>query len=149
MISPVHSSTCVPDASPSRLEMENTKKPSILLPVLIVLAAALVLYGGVLQKLVHDWIDDPNYSHGFFIPLFVGFVLWTKRKRLLSLSHEGTWWGVLAGLAALCLMIVATLGAELFLARVSFVLLLAGVILCFGGWRSDGHRHPKWGYRYG
>ena len=34
------------------------------------------LYAPILGRLVQQWWTDPNFSHGFFVPAFVGFVVW-------------------------------------------------------------------------
>src|ERR1700726_4235044 len=35
-----------------------------------------LLYASVLRNLVVQWWTDPDYSYGFFIPLFSGYILW-------------------------------------------------------------------------
>lgn len=94
-----------------------------------------VLYGGVLARLVEDWLHDPDYSHGFLVPLFSAFLIWRNRQALRRLPLRPSLWG-LAGIAlSLAVLVVGKLGAELFLQRSSFVLLLAAVVVCFLGWR--------------
>jgi exosortase len=84
--------------------------------------------------LVRDWWNDPNFSHGFFVPLFSGFLVWRDRKRLAVLPTAPSSWGALIMAAALAVMIVGVLGSELFLQRTSLILLLAGVVVHFFGW---------------
>ena len=104
-------------------------------PIGILAVVAAFLYGGILARLVDDWLHDPNYSHGFLVPLFSAFLVWRNRRALSRLPAKPTWWG-LAGIAgALMVLVVGKLGAELFLTRSSFVLLLAGMVLYFLGWR--------------
>jgi exosortase len=94
-----------------------------------------VCYAPVLQRLVRQWIDDQDMGHGFFVPVIAGYIIWQKRQDLLAESPSPTWWGlVLVGWGALQLL-VATLGAELFLARTAFVISLIGVILTLVGFR--------------
>jgi exosortase len=100
--------------------------------VLLLLVA--FLYHDVLFKLVRDWWTDPNFSHGFLVPLFCGFVLWRGRKRLVTLPVRPSWFGVLVIAGSLAMLILGTLGAELFLARASLVFLLAGFVIFFLGW---------------
>jgi len=40
-----------------------------------------LLYAGVIQSLVSQWWHDPNYGHGFFVPVFSCLILWLERKR--------------------------------------------------------------------
>jgi len=95
---------------------------------------SLWLYGSTLGHLVRQWWQDPNFSYGFFVPLFSGFVLWQERDRLSRIAPCPSWSGFAVISLALCLLVVGRLGAELFLARSSFVLLLAGLTILFRGW---------------
>ncbi len=98
-------------------------------------ALLLVSYAPVLQRLARQWIDDPDMGHGFFVPIIAGYIIWQKKQNLLAESPSPTWWGLaLVGWGALQLL-VATLGAELFLARTAFVISLIGVVLTLGGFR--------------
>jgi Transmembrane exosortase (Exosortase_EpsH) len=38
------------------------------------------LYASVLAHLFLQWISDPNFQHGIFVPLFALFVLWQDCK---------------------------------------------------------------------
>lgn len=91
------------------------------------------LYLPILVRLVQQW-TDPYFSHGFFVPFFSAYVLWTERDRLAQLSLQPSWSGLLLLAAALCLLIVGDMGVELFTARVSLLLVVAGLIVLFLGW---------------
>ncbi len=96
-------------------------------------ALLLASYLPVLWRLVRQWDSDPDMGHGFFVPLVVGFIVWQKRAELLALKPQPNWWGlaiVLYGGLQLC---IATLGAELFLARTAFVISVIGIVLLMGG----------------
>lgn len=94
-----------------------------------------LLYFDILRHLVEQWSHDPNYSHGFFVPLFSLFVLWAERKRLASLPAEPHWSGLVVCSGALAMLIVGVLGVEQFLSRSSLVILVAGLLIYFKGWR--------------
>ncbi len=91
------------------------------------------LYWPTLLHLVAQWWTDPNFSHGFFVPLFSGFVIWQERDRLARIAPQPSWTGLIVLLAGLVLLIVGRLGAELFLDRSSMLLVLAGVVILFLG----------------
>ncbi len=92
------------------------------------------LYSSILGHLVVQWWKDPNFSHGFFVPLFSAFVLWQERARLSRLTPKPSWFGLVIVAFGMCLLIVGQLGAELFLARSSLLIVLAGLIVLFYGW---------------
>lgn len=101
---------------------------------LVLLVVLGFLYADTLARLVRHWIDDPDFSHGFFVPFFSAFVVWTQRKQLAAVPIKPAWAGLAVVAAALLLLIVGVLGAELFLARTSLVFLLAGLVIHFLGW---------------
>ena len=101
----------------------------------IVWVAALlaVCYGPILVSLVRNWNDDPDMGHGFFVPIIAGYIAWQKRSQLEKLTARPNWWGLAILLWAALQLYLATLGAELFLARTSFVISIIGAVLLLGG----------------
>jgi exosortase len=72
-------------------------------------------------------------GHGFFVPLIAGYIAWQKRDRIAHLLPAPNWWGLAIMLWAGFQLYIATLGAELFLARTSLVLSIIGAVLLLGG----------------
>lgn len=103
------------------------------------------LYGGILVYLVENWWIDPDYSHGFFVPLFVGYVLWRQRKELVSVPRSPSWFGLVIMAGALGILVVGVLGAELFLSRTSLLFLIAGMVIYFLGWQHLRKAAFAWG----
>ncbi|HYO91258.1 MAG TPA: archaeosortase/exosortase family protein, partial [Pyrinomonadaceae bacterium] len=101
-----------------------------------IFAAISFLYLSVLVKLGNDWWTDENYSHGLLVPLIMGFMLWTERERLERVARVSRpsllLGGVCSVLADLALW-AGTAGAELYVQRMSLVLLLAGIVIYFWG----------------
>jgi exosortase len=93
------------------------------------------LYFSILLRLAAQWWHDPNFSHGFLVPLFSLFVLWKERSRLVRECPSPSWWGLPILLFAILVLLAGVLGSELFLARTSLLLLIAGLIVFFLGWR--------------
>ena len=90
-------------------------------------------FAPVLGRLIHQWDHDPDMGHGFFVPLVAGFIIWQRREELAAVKPEPNMWGLaLVTFGALQLML-GTLGAELFTARLAFVLSLIGVVWFLGG----------------
>ena len=97
-------------------------------------ALTLAVYYRVLAKLVTDWWQIPDFSHGFLVPFFAAYLVWAKRKTLLNTRLAPSWSGVAVVGLGLAVLLLGVYGAELFLARISLVILLAGIVLSFGGW---------------
>ena len=45
-------------------------------------AIILVCFGGTLRHLAHRWANEPDYSHGFLVPVFAAYLLWYRRDLL-------------------------------------------------------------------
>ena len=94
-----------------------------------------VLYFSIFQGLVLDWNNDPNYSHGFLVPLISGYFVYERRESLSRAPVAPSNWGLAVIIFALALLIVGTAGTEYFTQRSSVVFLIAGIIIFLGGWR--------------
>jgi exosortase len=109
-------------------------KPPPLWQIVFLAALLLWLYFPTLTHLVGQWWSDPNFSHGFFVPLFSAFVIWQERSRLASLNLKPSMWGLFFLVFGLCVLMLGQLGAELFLSRLSLLIVLAGLLVLFLGW---------------
>jgi exosortase len=96
-------------------------------------ALLVILYASVLESLVKQWWGDPNYGHGFFVPVFAGYVLWSQRDRWSAQPLRPNNFGFAIMLLAIGLRILGMLGAELFMARLSLVILISGIVLFLAG----------------
>jgi exosortase len=118
-----------PDSNPSR--------PTTWLTV----AAVLAPFAGVLTwvfwpsfgDMADKWVSDPQYSHGYLVPLFsIGYLVW--RRRQLDLAVCRVDWRGLVLIAVSAVGYVA--GGYFFfdwLSAGSFLLALGGVTLLLGG----------------
>lgn len=100
----------------------------------VLLSLVVLLYASVLRLLIFQWWTDPNYGHGFFVPLFSGYILWQQRERWIKSEIKPSNFGFLVMLGAVGLLFIGSLGAELFTSRFSLLVLIAGIILFLAGW---------------
>lgn len=103
-------------------------------PGWVLCCAVLALYAPVLTRLVAQWYKDPDYSHGFIVPFLSAYLIWQRRSKLRQVPLRPSNWGMIAVLGSLALLFLGSLGAELFLARVSLLGVIAGLVIYFGGW---------------
>ncbi len=94
----------------------------------------LLAYWAVLTGLIAAWSTDDNYSHGFFIVPLAAYFAWERRSRVLQAPVRPSWVGLVVLVVSLMMLVAGTLGAELFLSRVSLLGVTAGIILFLGGW---------------
>jgi len=98
------------------------------------LAAAMVtVYAASLRGLFNEWWNNPDYSHGLLIPFIVGYLIYEKRSAWSKLPVSGHWMGGILILGSQVMELAGFVGAEYFLQRVSFVVLLGGLALFFLG----------------
>ncbi len=95
---------------------------------------SLWLYWPTIVHLVGQWWHDPNFSHGFVVPLFAAYVIRQERDRLAQILTRPSWSGLIVLCAGLGILTIGRLGAELFLDRSSMLLVLAGIVILFLGW---------------
>jgi exosortase len=118
--------------TPAPLGSWLSRNAPFMLASLTICLLVLAIYYHVLGKLVTDWQNQDN-SHGFLVPLFAVFLVWEKRKTLLATKIAPAWSGIAVMALGLVVLILGIFGSELFLSRVSLIILLAGLVLCFGG----------------
>lgn len=111
----------------------RTLYPHFALGSIVICLLVVAVYYQVLAKLVTDWWQIPDFSHGFLVPLFSAYLVWEKRKALRSIQLAPSWSGLVVIVLGLVVLLLGVYGSELFLARVSLIILLAGLVLCFGG----------------
>lgn len=97
-------------------------------------AAFFYLYAGTFPSLISDWWEDPNYSHGFLVPFLSLYFAWERREKLYFTALEPAVSGLILLLAGLSLFFLGAVGAELFLARFSMIVVLSGLLLYLFGW---------------
>jgi len=103
--------------------------------MLLPAAAVGLYYHDVAAQLAARWCNDPDYSHGFFVPLFSLYFLWENRSHLAHIRWEGSLLGVpVIGLAA-AMKAFGHLIFSPYVAGVSLVVLIAGVVVFCLGWR--------------
>jgi exosortase len=101
---------------------------------LVWFAALIALcYWPVLVRLVTQWNNDEDMGHGFFVPILAAYIAWQKRNEFLAEPAQPNWLGLGLVVYACLQLCVATLGAELFLARTAIVLSIIGAVLFLGG----------------
>jgi exosortase len=101
----------------------------------ILIGLILLLYAAVIKSLVMQWWTDADYGHGFFVPLFSGYILWHARERWTKVEIKPSNFGFVVIAGAIALLLLGSLGAELFTSRFSLLVLLAGMILFLAGWK--------------
>ena len=101
----------------------------------IVVLLAAWLYGPFALRMASQWWQDPNYTHGFFVPVFSLFLLWERRAKLARLRIDPAWSGLVILVFALMTLVVGTIKSGFFLYRVSVLLFIVGMVVFLAGWK--------------
>jgi exosortase len=110
--------------------------PQSLFKTLAITGALAFLYFTVITKLGVDWWTDENYSHGLLIPFVIGYVVWQERKTLgKEQTRPRVWWGAIGVGFALLTLWAGVAGAELYVQRLSLLVMLASITVYFWGFR--------------
>ena len=103
------------------------------LPFIILSCLFVILYFTILRELVSEWYNDPNYSHGFLIPVISAYLIWQKKEELKNIKYQKSYLGLAILILGLACYIVGTAAAEFFSVRFSFILVLFGLIFYLFG----------------
>jgi exosortase len=119
------------------LENDNQRsnQAALLLAGLCITAAATAwAYWPTLAALAAVWARDPQYSHGYLVPLFAAVLLWRRRARAAGLSLSPDAWGVAILLGSALLRLTAAYFYYPWLDMLSLLPCLAGLVVLCGGW---------------
>ncbi len=101
--------------------------------IIVAVALALAAFSGAISELVRRWIQQEEYSHGFFIPIIAAWLLWNRREAIAQSIGPPSWTGPALILLAGGMLIIGELSALFMLAQLGFIVALLGIALAVGG----------------
>jgi exosortase len=107
-------------------------------PLALVALCLLWAYWPTLLEMSFTWYANPQYQHGFLVPVFAGFLLYVRREKLDVAAIRPSLWGVALIAAGLGLRLYGTYAYFVSLDAISFLPVVAGLVLLLGGkagWR--------------
>ncbi|MDR3090441.1 MAG: exosortase/archaeosortase family protein [Desulfobulbaceae bacterium] len=111
----------------------STSQRTSLILIGILVAALLLLYWPFLGGLIQDWDENPDYSHGYFIPFIAASMIYSRRDKLVATTAKPMNSGLPLVALGLCLLIVGKVAAEFFAQRLSLLVVLLGLVAFCGG----------------
>ncbi|MGL4549688.1 MAG: exosortase/archaeosortase family protein [Gemmataceae bacterium] len=123
----------MPTQPPPEAPKASTPAPPLFLG-LVLLAAGTWAYWPTLHRVVRAWTTNPEYSHGFVVPLFAAFMLFQRREMLAAAGFGVSWLGCLLLTLAVGLQLGGAYGGVDYLEALSLVAFLFSVVALIGGW---------------
>ena len=96
----------------------------------------IVCYAPVISHLIWQWAHDDDMGHGFFVPVVSAYLIWQRRAELSVVKPTPNYWGLVLVILGAVQMMLGTLSAQIFIARVAFMVSLIGAIWFLGGTRT-------------
>lgn len=125
---------------------EEPRDAALLWTTLGLLLVALIAgYWNALSELLACW-QDPQYSHGWLVPVFAAALVWMRREPLVEAPAAQRWSGVaLLGGSLAARVACAWFGLDV-PDMWTFVPCLAGLVLLVGGWAMFRWAGPAVGF---
>lgn len=86
-------------------------------------------------RLVRIWWSDPQYSHGFLVPVFAAALCWYRRDRIRWDLVGPSWWGVPVLVGAAALRVAGSYLYMEWFEHISLLFVGFGLLLAAGGWQ--------------
>jgi exosortase len=87
-----------------------------------------------LGEAAEKWAHNPQYSHGYIVPLFAGLLLWLRRKQFDQTKAAPSWWGLAFLAAGFAARFAGTYLSRDWIADIALLPCLTGVWVLVGGW---------------
>lgn len=118
------------------LPFVNTSKRnklSVYVLTISVIVCLSLLYYQTVPILVTAWNTNPDYSHGYIIPLISLYMIWYALRHMTTSDIHPSNWGLIPLILGVVIQVAAVVGSEHFLQGVSIIIVLWGLGFYLGG----------------
>jgi len=105
------------------------------IPAILIAAAATWLYAGTMKELFASWMSDGNYAHGIVVIPVALALVYAKRATLAKTPVQPAPLGNLLLGVGVLIFAFSRWSDVTFLAGLSMVVVIAGLVWTFAGWR--------------
>jgi exosortase len=114
--------------------LQTLSRPRVLLAATVFLAVSFAwAYWQTFEELALAWSSDPQYSHGYFVPVFAVVLLWLRRAEAPKPWLQPSWWGLPILVLTLAGWVYAARYAYLTPDPLSILPVTVGLVLLVGG----------------
>ncbi|MBN2218337.1 MAG: exosortase/archaeosortase family protein [Pirellulales bacterium] len=116
--------------------MESKSKNMLVIGSIALLVALIAVYFPVLTWLVDTWWGSPDYTYGFFVPIFAAYLLWDRRDMLKADQLKGSYLAIPIILLTIGVYMFANEHFNHVLLAWTIVPMVGGLVLLVGGWHA-------------
>jgi exosortase len=106
-------------------------------------AGILWAYWPTFGELSTRWATDPEYSHGYLVPVFALALLGLRRQQVTPASLRPSWWGIPLLLLGALMYLAGTYYFLTWVYSVSLLPMLVGLAVALGGWKALAWSGPS------
>jgi len=131
----------VPDIKGSSVSVRNQRWRELhvhnYIKILIIGGLFYYLFCHEIESVVHRWLTDSSWSHGFLIPLFSLYFINQKKEEILNLQTRPNYLGLLFLICGILFYFfnIASPSGYAYFRHISVIAALGAVVLFLGGWR--------------
>lgn len=103
-------------------------------PVALLAGAWVWVYWPTLTALTERWATDPQYSHGYLVPLFALGLIWMRAPARNQAIFQPSWVGLPILALGILLRLVSVYRYNDWLDGFSLIVTFAGLLTMLGGW---------------
>ena len=95
-----------------------------------------VMNAAVMKRLFMTWVNDSDFTHGFFVPVIAVYFIWDRREELAEIEYRPSFWGLALLVGSILLRIMSIPTEPLYTQALSMVLMLGGLVWYLGGTKA-------------
>jgi exosortase len=122
------------NSSIDSIDVQRTLTVESKIKIGVIFSLAVLLFAPVIRNLINIWHTNEDYSHGFLVIPIALYIVWAKRKKLVSLQSDPLWSGLPVLAISAMFYIVSYITRFHIILHISMLFILVGLLLFMGGW---------------
>ncbi len=127
-------------AAPSTQQEPANGAPFLLQPLYLIVAvgvAAAFAFAGGIENLFQRWGEQQELSHGYFLPVIAGWIIWSRRDAIIASLGQPVLLGLVGVAASAIILILSelTVTSLMIFQHLAMLLLFSSLALALGGWK--------------